>query len=51
MLLVALYLLLRRRALKASWGDVWAGLWGSLARLCLQNLSHDTFNRGKRGQQ
>ena len=36
---LVLYLLLRRKALRASWGDVWAGLWGSVARFCIQNLS------------
>ena len=36
---LVLYLLLRRKALKGSWGDVWAGLWGSLARFCVYKLS------------
>lgn len=34
-----LFLVLRRRALKGSWGDVWSGLWGSLARFCVYKLS------------
>jgi len=33
------WLVLRRKTLRASWGDVWAGVWGSLARLALYNLS------------
>ena len=36
---LALYLVLRRRALRASWGDVWVGLWGSVARFCIEKLS------------
>ncbi len=34
-----LFLYLRRRDLRASWGDVWAGVWGSLARLALYRLT------------
>jgi len=34
-----LYLLLHRKAFKGSWGDVWVGLWGSLARFCVYKLS------------
>ncbi|HUT60380.1 MAG TPA: Na-K-Cl cotransporter [Phycisphaerae bacterium] len=30
---------LRRRAMQASWDDVWAGLWGSLARFALRKLT------------
>ena len=33
-----LYLHLRRRALKSSWGDVRAGVWNALARLSLLKL-------------
>ncbi|HET6428284.1 MAG TPA: amino acid permease, partial [Phycisphaerae bacterium] len=33
---LALYLGLRRKDLKAGWGDVWAGVWGSLARFALR---------------
>ncbi len=36
---LVLYLVLRRKTLKGSWGDVWAGLWGSLARFCIYKLS------------
>jgi len=35
---LGLFLLLRRRDLKAGWGDVWAGLWGTVARFCLHKL-------------
>ena len=32
------FLYLRRKNMVATWGDVWAGLWGSLARLSLYKL-------------
>ncbi|MBN2416839.1 amino acid permease [bacterium] len=35
---LALYLFLRRRALRASWGDVRAGMWSAIARFALINL-------------
>ncbi len=35
---LGLYLLLRRRALKSSWGDVRAGMWAALARFALLRL-------------
>ena len=34
-----LFLHLRRKDLEASWGDVWAGVWGSLARFALYRLA------------
>ena len=34
----ALWLVLRKKNLMAAWGNVWAGLWGSLARFSLYNL-------------
>jgi len=34
------WLFLKRRNLKGSWGDVWAGLWGSLGRFALHKLAH-----------
>ncbi|MCE5325892.1 MAG: amino acid permease [Planctomycetaceae bacterium] len=30
---------LRQRALEGRWGDAWAGVWGSLARLSLRKLA------------
>lgn len=33
-----LYSILRRRALRASWGDVRAGMWSAIARFALINL-------------
>ena len=36
-LLVWLYL--RRKDLQGSWGDVWAGVWGSLARISIHRLT------------
>jgi amino acid transporter len=30
---------LRRKALEGSWGDVWAGIWGSLASMSLRKLA------------
>ncbi|MHC4716496.1 MAG: amino acid permease [Planctomycetota bacterium] len=33
---LGVWLYLRRRHLKAGWGDVWAGVWGSLARFSLR---------------
>ncbi len=33
---MALWLALRRKHLRAGWGDVWAGVWGSLARFALR---------------
>ena len=35
---MAIYAVLRRRALQGSWGDVRAGLWTAVARLALLNL-------------
>lgn len=35
---MAIYLYLRRKALKSSWGDVRAGLWMALARFSLMKL-------------
>jgi hypothetical protein len=34
------WLYLRRRNFVSAWGDVWAGLWGSLARFSLYKLAH-----------
>ena len=36
----SLYLYLRKKQLVAAWGNVWAGLWGSLARFSLNKLTH-----------
>jgi ABC-type multidrug transport system fused ATPase/permease subunit len=36
-----IYLYLRRKNLVASWGDVWEGLWGSLARFSLYKLAQE----------
>jgi len=33
---LAVWLALRHKHLKAGWGDVWAGVWGSLARFALR---------------
>jgi amino acid transporter len=35
---LTIYFYLKRKALKSSWGDVRAGLWGSIARLALMKL-------------
>jgi amino acid transporter len=35
-----IWLYLRRKNLVATWGGVWAGVWGSLARLSLYKLAH-----------
>lgn len=35
-----LWLYLRRKNFVSAWGDVWAGLWGSLARFSLYKLAH-----------
>lgn len=40
----ALYLYLRRRALRQQWGDVWAGLWMAVARFALLNLRTHSRN-------
>ncbi|MCD4748634.1 MAG: amino acid permease [Thermoanaerobaculales bacterium] len=40
----ALYLYLRRRALRQQWGDVWAGLWMAVARFALLNLRTQSRN-------
>jgi hypothetical protein len=39
-----LYLLLRRRALKSSWGDVRVGLWTAIARFSLMRLRNLTWH-------
>ena len=36
---LAVWLYLRRKDLEAGWGDVWAGLWGTLARFSLYKLT------------
>jgi amino acid transporter len=33
-----LWLYLRRRVMDSSWGDVWNGVWGTLARISLRKL-------------
>jgi amino acid transporter len=35
---VVLWLYLRRRVLDSSWGDVWSGVWDTLARISLRKL-------------
>ncbi|NBC18364.1 MAG: amino acid permease [Bacteroidetes bacterium] len=35
---VLLWLYLRRRVLDSSWGDVWSGVWDTLARISLRKL-------------
>ena len=35
---LVVWLYLRRRTLKATWGSVWAGIWGTLARLAIHKL-------------
>ena len=44
---LAIYALLRRRALEGSWGDVRAGLWTAVARLALLNLKALRGNRAR----
>ncbi|MHC4132802.1 MAG: amino acid permease [Planctomycetota bacterium] len=36
-----IWLYLRKRNLEASWGDVWEGLWGTLARFSLYKLAQE----------
>ncbi len=36
---LGIWFYLRSRTLQASWGDVWAGIWGSLARFSIEKLS------------
>jgi len=35
---------LRRRHLQASWGTLWAGVWGTLVRLSLHRLTRQTLD-------
>lgn len=39
---ISIYLLLRRRSLHSSWGDVRAGMWTSIARFALLRLKNKT---------
>lgn len=39
---LVLWLLLRRRDLRTSWGNIWVGLWGTLARLAIHKLTVET---------
>ncbi|MBN1436780.1 MAG: amino acid permease [Sedimentisphaerales bacterium] len=39
---LGVWLYLRRRSLAANWGDVWEGVWGSLARFALYKLARRT---------
>jgi len=39
---LTIWLYLRRKNLVASWGDVWEGFWGSLARFSLYKLARET---------
>jgi len=41
---LVLYLFLRRRALKSSWGDVRVGLWTAIARFSLMRLRNLTWH-------
>jgi amino acid transporter len=41
---LTIWLYLRRKDLKATWGDVWAGVWVTLVRFALYNLSRQRLD-------